>query len=118
MFVASDVALQFVASVRSVVEAVARCDANLADQLRRAVTSAALNTAEAGRREGRDRGHRARIAGAECAEAIAAAEAQEVKAALRVAVAWGYVAPPALADALGFADRLQAILWRLGHPRR
>ena len=109
MFVASDVALQFVASVRSVVEAVARCDANLADQLRRAVTSTALNTAEAGRREGRDRCHRARIAGAECAEAVAA---------LRVAVAWDYVTPPALADALVLADRLQAILWRLGHPRR
>ena len=109
MFEASDVALQFVASVRPVVEMVADRDANLADQLRRAVTSAALNTAEAGRREGRDRHHRARIAAAECAEAVAA---------VRVAAAWGYVAAPSLADALVLADRLQAILGRLGHPRR
>ena len=49
MFVASDVALQFVASVRSVVETVARSDANLADQLRRAVTSAAFTAGWRGR---------------------------------------------------------------------
>ena len=104
MFVASDVALQFVASVRSVVEAVARCDANLADQLRRAVTSAALNTAEAGRREGRDRGHRARIAGAECAEAVAA---------LEVAAAWGALADADLVDARALADRVGRITYAL-----
>ena len=104
MFEASDVALQFVASVRPVVEMVADRDANLADQLRRAVTSAALNTAEAGRREGRDRHHRARIA---------AAEAQEVKAALEIAAAWGALTDADLVDARALADRVGRITYAL-----
>ena len=109
MFEASNVALQFVASIRFVVEAVADRDANLTDQLRRAAMSAALNTAEAGRRDGRDRRNRARIAAAECAEAVVA---------VRIAVAWGWADDAAVAPALELADRLQAMLWRLGHPRR
>ena len=109
MFEASHVAVQFVASIRPLVEVVADRDGNLADQLRRAATSAALNTAEAGRRVGRDRRHRARLAAAECAEAVVAA---------RIAAAWGWVAEAALADALALADRLQAMLWRLANPRR
>ena len=107
MFEASNVALQFVASIRPIVERVA--DRNLADQLFHAATSAALNTAEAGRRIGRDRRHRARIAASECAEAVVAAQ---------IAAAWGWVGDADLADALALADRLQAMLWRLANPRR
>ena len=109
MFVAQSIAHEFIVAVRPIVVAVELVDRNLADQLRRAATSAALNAAEGNQRTGRDRAARFRIAAAECAEAVAA---------IRIAVAWGYVADEAATAALGLADRLGAILWRLRHPRR
>ena len=109
MFEAQTIAQSFIVAVRPLVVAVELVDRNLADQLRRAATSAALNTAEANRRAGRDRASRFRIAAGECAEAVAA---------IRIAIAWGYVADDAATAALGFADRLCAMLWRLRHPRR
>jgi four helix bundle protein len=109
MFQAQIIAQEFIVAVRPLVEAIELRDRNLADQLRRAATSAALNVAEGNRRDGRDRAARFRIASGECAEAVAA---------LHIAVAWAYVADDAIADALGFADRLCAVLWRLRHPRR
>ena len=109
MFEARDVAEQFVASLRYVVDAVADRSADLGGQLRRAATSAALNTAEGGRREGRDRNHHFRIAAGSCDEAASA---------VRIAIAWGWVEPDAAAPALALADRLQALLYRLRHPRR
>src|SRR5262249_52132243 len=81
-------------NTRSIVEAIADRDATLADQLRRAATSAALNTAEAGRRKGRDQRNRARIAAGECAEAVAA---------VRIGIAWGWVADAAAAPAFALA---------------
>ena len=108
MFEAQTIAHEFIVAVRPLVVALELRDRNLADQLRRAATSAALNTAEAHRRAGRDRASRFRIAAGECAEAVAA---------IRIAVAWGYVTDDAATAALGFADRLCAVLWRLRHPR-
>ena len=90
MFVAQSIAHEFIVAVRPIVVAVELLDRNLADQLRRAATSAALN----------------------------AAEGAEAVAAIRIAIAWGYVANDAATAALGFADRLGAVLWRLRHPRR
>ena len=109
MFEAQTIAQSFIVAVRPLVVAVELVDRNLADQLRRAATSTALNTAEGNQRTGRDRAARFRIAAAESAEAVAAT---------RIAVAWGYVADEAATAALGFADRLGAMLWRLRHPRR
>ena len=109
MFEAQTIAQSFIVAVRPLVVAVELVDRNLADQLRRAATSAALNTAEGNRRDGRDRASRFRIAAGECAEAVAA---------IQIAVAWGYVTDDAATAALGFADRLCAMLWRLRNPRR
>lgn len=109
MFHAQSIAQEFIVAVRPLVEQIELRDRNLADQLRRAATSAALNLAEGNRRSGRDRAARFRIASGECAEAVAA---------LHIAVAWRYVAADTLVDALALADRLGAILWRLRHPRR
>ncbi len=81
---------------------VSQCEASLADQLRRAANSTALNIAEADGRTGRDRANRFRIA---------RGSALEVRAAVRLAVAWGYVAEAEAAEAL--LDRLAAMLWRL-----
>ena len=109
MFEASQVAQELVVSLRHVIDAVALRDGNLGSQLRRAATSAALNTAEANRRDGRDRASRFRIAAAECDEAATA---------VRIAAAWGYIDDDAAAPILALADRLLAILYRLRHPRR
>lgn len=109
MFVAQSIALELIAAVGPLVAAVGLRDTNLAQQLRRAATSAALNTAEGNRRDGRDRASRFRIAAGEAAEAAAA---------VNIAVAWGYVPADAAAPALALADRLCAVLWRLRHPRR
>jgi four helix bundle protein len=106
---ASKVALEFITSLVPLVAEIRIADPDLASQLRRAATSAALNTAEAWRRDGRDRAMRFRIAAAECAETAAA---------LHVATRWRYVADDATAPALALADRLGAMLYRLQHPRR
>ena len=108
MFEARNVAEQFVASLRYIIETVADRDANLGSQLRRAAISAALNTSEGGRRTGRDRKSRFRIAAGECDEAMSA---------VRVAVALGWVTPAQAQPAAALADRLQAMLYRLRHPR-
>ena len=109
MFEAREIAEQFVASLRYVIETVADRDANLGSQLRRAAISTALNTSEGGRRTGRDRKSRFRIAAGECDEAMSA---------VRIAIALGWVEPAAAAPADALADRLRAMLWRLCHPRQ
>jgi four helix bundle protein len=81
-FLALDLAVHAIEILRPVVEAVHRRDRDLSDQLRRALTSVALNLAEGNRSPG---GHRlARFS-------TAAGSNAEARAALRVAVAWGYV---------------------------
>ncbi|MBK9037293.1 MAG: four helix bundle protein [Myxococcales bacterium] len=106
---ASVVALEFITALRAVVAQIAAHDPDLASQLRRAASSAALNTAEAWRRSGRDRAMRFRIAAGECDEAATA---------VRIAQRWGHVPDDAAAPALALADRLAAMLFRLQHPRR
>jgi len=108
MFEALEVALQLVEAVVPVAEVVMRHDKDLASQLRRAVNSAANNTSEGARRRGGDRLHAFRIA---------AGEASETRTSLRLSVAWRYVPPTAIAPALDLEDRLQALLYRLQHPR-
>ncbi len=108
MFEAREIAEQFVASLRYVIETVADRDANLGSQLRRAAISTALNTSEGGRRTGRDRKSRFRIAAGECDEAMSA---------VRIAIALGWIEPSTAAPADALADRLRAMLWRLCHPR-
>jgi four helix bundle protein len=99
-----EVAQSMVRQLGPVVRSVALADGSLADQLRRAATSAALNIAEGNGRKGRDRVQHFRVA---------AGSTREVRAALEVAMAWGYVGAGATEGALGEADRLVAMLWRL-----
>ncbi|MBE7448144.1 MAG: four helix bundle protein [Kofleriaceae bacterium] len=80
----------------------------LADQLERAATSVALSLAEAGGARGR--GDRVRVL------RIAAGEAREVRAALAVASAWGYLDAAEVAPADAVADRLGGVLY--GRMRR
>jgi four helix bundle protein len=68
-----------------------------------------MNILEGQRRAGRDRLHCYRIA---------AGSAAEVRGALTVATAWGYLTDEALAETRTLIDRELALLWRLTHARR
>ena len=106
MFDALDVGLEVVVSVRDVVSRLQRFDRDLASQLRRAVSSVALNVSEGSRRQGRDRLHLFRIA---------AGSADEARSALRLAQAWGHVDADMVRESLDLLDRELAMLYRLSH---
>jgi four helix bundle protein len=91
-----------------VVDALGRSDRGLADQIRRAATSAALNVAEGTKRNGRDRTHHYRIA---------AGSAAEARAALAVGAAWGHIDATRHQAVDALLDRQAALLHRLIHPR-
>jgi four helix bundle protein len=105
-FLVQQAAEQMIRQLTSVVPAVARADRALGDQLRRAATSVPLNIAEGNSRAGGDRAHHFRVA---------AGSAREVRAALGVATAWGYVDAQQVTGALEELDRVLAMLWRLTH---
>ena len=86
-----------------VVEVVARRDRGLADQLRRAGSSVLLNVAEGMQ----TRGGRRRQS-----YQVASGSAAEVRAALDVAEAWGYVDCGAVASVERHLDAVRAMLWR------
>jgi len=97
------VVIGIVRQIRPLIERIAKLDSNLADQLRRAVTSVPLNLSEGAYSQG---GHvRARFH-------TALGSAAEVRACLDVAEALGYVeqVDPGLQDSL---DRVIATLHRL-----
>jgi four helix bundle protein len=96
--------LDLIRALRPLCEQIARSSADLADQLRRAATSVMLNIGEGVRRTGRDKKRAYRIA---------AAEAQEVRAALEAAVAWGWVDDAAVAAARALADRVARVTYAL-----
>lgn len=103
-FHALDVSLDLIRALRAPVEVLQQHDSSLAQQARRAAASIALNLAEGRRRAGGDRRHHFRIA---------AGSADEVRACLRVAEAWGWVSPDSLQESLVLLDRVLAMLWRL-----
>ena len=103
-----EVALQLAAALAAPVAKIARCDRDLASQLRRAANGIALQVAEARKREGGDRLHLFRVAAGSNSETVVA---------LRLALGWGYVEAGEVAEPLALADRLGAMLWRLAHPR-
>ena len=79
---------------------------SLAEQCERAADSLALNLAEGRRRVGRDRVHLFRIA---------LGSAEEVRACLRVAEAWGHLSSAETAETLQLLDQELAICFRLTH---
>src|SRR5262245_16993635 len=102
MFIAYEVSVQLVASLREPVALIEGSNRDLADQLRRAATSVVLNLAEGQRlTKGNKQKH----------YAIAHGSANEVKVALAAAQAWGWIDD--VADSRAILDRLLALLWRL-----
>ena len=90
-------ALEIITLTRPLVEAVSRRDRDLGSQLRRALSSIALNIAEA---SGNQSGN------ARLRYESARGSLYEARAALRVAVAWGYVTAENARDALASIDAL------------
>lgn len=107
-FHAHDIALEWSIALGPALARVARKDADLARQLRRAVASVPLNLAEGSCRAGKDRLHHYRIA---------AGSAAEAQSGLRLALGWGHLEAADVASAEALADRLRAMLWRLTQPR-
>jgi four helix bundle protein len=101
-----EVALDLIHALRTPVASIQRADKSLADQIRRAASSIALNVSEARRRDGKDREYLFRVA---------SGSAAETKTGIEVAQAWGYVGVESVAPALVLLDRLLALLWRLTH---
>jgi four helix bundle protein len=106
MFQVLEVSLDLVRALRRPVALVRNRDRNLSQQIRRAASSVVLNIAEGRERAGADRAHHWRVA---------AGSAAEVRAALRVALAWGDVIDGDVAPALDLLDRVLAMLWRMTH---
>ena len=103
---AYDIALEVIASLRSVVAVIRVRDAKLAQQIIASASSVAANVAEGNRRVGRDRLHLFRIA---------AGSADETRAHLQVALAWGWIEAKGAAQALRLIDRELGLLWGLTH---
>ena len=102
-FIALEIAIAAITALRPVLEKIRVHDRDLFDQIRRAASSVALNLAESTGCRG---GHR------RMRHQTAAGSNAEVRAALRVAVAWGYVTQ----DDTGPCDRLFDRVGALLHP--
>ena len=106
-FVALEVALEMVKGLGETIRRIEARDRGLGDQVKRAASSVALNLAEGAERAGRDRKHAFRVA---------SGSAAEVRAALRIAVAWGYVPAESLAVTQARLHRLGGLLYGLTRP--
>jgi four helix bundle protein len=107
-FLVLDLAIHAIEVLRPIVTRIRHHDRDLGEQLRRALSSSALNIAEGNRSQG---GHRlARFS-------TAAGSNAESRAALRVAVAWGYVDAHDIEAGEALLDRVAAMLHGLGAGR-
>jgi len=100
-----DLAICAIETLRPVVSRIRQCDRDLGEQIRRALSSVALNIGEASGTSGGNRAARF---------STAAGSNAEVRAALRVAVAWGYVSAGQVEPGEELLDRIAAMLHRLG----
>ena len=105
-FIALEIAFEFIASLRPVVEKIRRRSPALARQIENAASSVAANLGEGNRRRGKDRVQ---------FFLIGAGSADETRCHLRVALAWGWVTQADIEPALQLCDRELAMLWRLTH---
>src|SRR5512134_3701702 len=103
-FDALELAIQLIRHLRPLVERLRSRNADAARQIRRAADSVPNNLAEGRKRLGRDRVH---------CWSVAAGSAEEVRTALRVAVAWGDLSEAEVREAIQILDRVIAICWRL-----
>jgi len=101
-FLALELSIHIIEKLRPLVRTLRTHDRKLTAQITTAASSTSLNIAEGSRRRGQDRRQHYRIA---------SGSNEEVRTALRVAVAWGYLEKRRTAEVLSGIDRLQRILW-------
>jgi four helix bundle protein len=106
MFEVYEVSKQSIRELRPLLQSVQQHDRDLARQMRRAGSSVLLNIAEGWRRLGRDRRQH---------YVIAAGSNAEVRAALDVCEALGYLDTETYASVDALLDRVAAMLYRLTH---
>ncbi len=106
MFQLEKLTIDIIKALKPIVRRIEVSDRNLADQLKRAATSVALNVSESAHAKGANRKSHLHIA---------AGSANETRAALRVASAWGYVEENDTARAQEMLDHAIAVLWKLTH---
>ena len=106
MFEVYEVSREALRKLRPAIDEVQRSDRDLARQMRRAGASVTLNIAEGWRRLGRDRRQ---------LYLVAAGSNAEVRAALDVSEALGYLDSKAYAELDMLLDRVSAMLYRLTH---
>ena len=98
-FVALELSLDVARQLAAPLRVLAREDSDLARQVRRAVSSVALNLGEGNRREGADRRRMFRIA---------AGSAAEAHTALKIAVEWSYLDQTAVSTPVHTLDRISS----------
>lgn len=104
MFIAYEIAKELITALAPLVVQIKHEDRELADQLKRAAQSVLLNLAEGQKfSNGNRRRH----------YEIAQGSANEVRAALDAAVAWGWIGADGPERVV--IDRMLAILWKLTH---
>jgi four helix bundle protein len=103
-----DYAIRAIETLRPVVVRIRQCDRDLGEQIRRALSSVALNIAEGNCSEGGSRLSRF---------STAAGSNAEVRAGLRVAIAWRYVSEADVEPGEELLDRIAAMLYSLGARR-
>ena len=106
MFQLETITLEIIKQLKPIVRRIESRDRNLADQLKRAATSIALNVSESSYAKGGNR--KAQLH-------VAAGSANESRAALRVASAWGYIEESEMSAAQDKLDHCIAVLWKLTH---
>ena len=108
-FLVLEIALQAIQVLRPVVAKIRRCDRDLGEQLRTALSAVALHTAEGG---GSSAGNRT------LRFSTALGSNDESRSILRVAVAWGYVQATEVEDGERLLDRVGGMLFGLGARRQ
>ncbi len=109
-FIVYDLTLQLLKELKPLIEQVRRHSPSLADQMERAGQSTFLNLAESRSARGKNEAAKLQLALTEC---------REVRVALQLSVAWGYLGGAASAGTDDKLDQVAAILWVLVHrPRR
>ena len=103
-FIAIELAIQLVANLAPIEDAVRLHRKKLADEIARSSDSIGLNLGEGRHRIGRDRGHHYRIA---------AGSAGELTTALRIACGRKLITWARYAAVDAKLDRIRAMLWRL-----